>query len=436
LAAYVVPVGAGAAPGAGELREYAAQHLPEPLVPTHWVTLDALPRTATGKLDRASLPAPGPLTPGSEPHDARHWRPSELALADVWADVLGLEQVGIDDNFFDLGGHSLLVARAVARARDAGLDLGVADFYDVPTVAGLARAARPIDGSPRPTAPLAVTIRRGDVTPAVFCVHADDGGATSLRGLATHLDSGQQFHGLQARGLVDEAPPLRSIEAMADAYVAEVMARQPGGPYLLAAWSFGGYVALEMARRLAANGRDVAGLFLLGPPYAATGGRRSWSDRRFTRRLLGAIDRSLSTPPDPGALAPYLDALTGGYGQLDGEELERVRAGDTEALRALRVAVVNGVAKDRYVQRLGRRPRPHVGRVVLVLPDDDPAGRTDATVAQWRRALRREPQLVVAPGDHRTIVRGPGAEFIGRYLAAEVDRARHGAGRDHPTEGS
>jgi len=139
LVGYVV---AESAPGdlVGELRALLRARLPEYMVPTALVVLEAFPRTPNGKIDRAALPVPERSRPAQRAEVAPRTRTEEI-LAGIWAEVLGLERVGVEDDFFDLGGHSLMAARLMAKLRTAtGLDLPLRNLFERPTVAALAEA--------------------------------------------------------------------------------------------------------------------------------------------------------------------------------------------------------------------------------------------------------------------------------------------------------
>ncbi|MGW4596890.1 non-ribosomal peptide synthase/polyketide synthase [Streptomyces sp. NPDC004457] len=139
LAAHLVPAGGAEVPCTAELRAHLAAALPDYMLPAAFVTVPELPLTANGKVDRRRLPAPDWSAGGERSHRAPRTEP-ERVLAGIWADLLGLEQVGVDDNFFMLGGDSILSIQVVSRARAAGLTLSPRDLFRHPTVAELAAA--------------------------------------------------------------------------------------------------------------------------------------------------------------------------------------------------------------------------------------------------------------------------------------------------------
>ncbi|MBB5928532.1 non-ribosomal peptide synthase/polyketide synthase [Streptomyces echinatus] len=156
LAAHLVPAGAATVPSAAELRAHLAAGLPDYMLPAAFVTVSELPLTGNGKVDRRRLPAPDWSAGGERAHRAPRTE-TERVLAGIWAELLGVARVGVDDNFFMLGGDSILSIQVVSRARTAGLTLTPRDLFRHPTVAELAAATggtapavagtEPVDGA-------------------------------------------------------------------------------------------------------------------------------------------------------------------------------------------------------------------------------------------------------------------------------------------------
>ena len=145
LVAYIVPT-AGGPLTASELRAFLREALPDYMIPSHFVMLDELPLTASGKVDRRALPKPDYVRPDLEQVYVTPRNALETRLTEIWEDVLGLGRIGVHDSFFELGGHSLMATRLVSRIRDAfGVDLPLRTLFETPTIADLANALGAMD---------------------------------------------------------------------------------------------------------------------------------------------------------------------------------------------------------------------------------------------------------------------------------------------------
>ncbi|WP_394427676.1 amino acid adenylation domain-containing protein [Streptomyces sp. SGAir0957] len=370
----VAPGGSGrgaVAPGGSDrdtLRAAVAAELPGYMVPAAFVTLDALPLTASGKLDSAALP-----TPHGE-HLARATGrppagPREDLLCALFAEELGTQQCWADDDFFALGGHSLLAARLLAHVRDAtGTDLGIRALFEAPTPAGLAAAlaAREAEsGGARPGEDLAslLPLRVGGTLPPLFCVHPAGGLAWSYAGLLQHLTD-RPVYGLQTPNLDGTQPFPESIEAMAAHYVAQLRTVQPHGPYRLLGWSFGGNVVQEIAVQLQEAGEDVALLAIMDafPAPPADGLEDAGHDVVF-RALLTALGVDLSAwdPDAPLDAAAVRDAL-----RETGSPLGALEPGTIETM------VGNFAAQARLMRRYV--PRTVHGDILFFRATDEDPG--------------------------------------------------------------
>lgn len=365
------------------LRERLRARLPDYMQPQHLVFIDHLPVLPNGKLDRRSLPAPA--EPAASVQRVAPRNAAEQALWAVWAEVLGHRRFGVHEDFFDLGGHSLLAARLVHRIEARlGLPCSLAQVFEHPTVATLCEA---LDTGRRLHEASMVCLQPQGTAPALHCVC----GVHIYQPLADALAPQVPVYGLfvpAELGFLDAHVDPRqggiTVERIAADYVRLLRERQSAGPYRLAGLSFGGLLALEMARQLRTLGEvvDCVLMFDTARPLRTLPGSLQWLRRQGRRLAQGRLP-----------LAGRLGRGRGGAGPMHAAEVPQ--GPDPELIRA----------RDRLYQRARRlyQPRPYDGLVMLVRAGDTEGLAPDLG---WQGLLSR---LVVreVPGDHLGILRAP-----------------------------
>jgi phthiocerol/phenolphthiocerol synthesis type-I polyketide synthase E len=184
-------------------------------------------------------------------------------LTRIWQQLLGVDSISPDQNYFDLGGDSSLAVNLFTQIHAAfGVKLALATLFEAPTIEELALIIRrETSGSALGWSPL-VAIQPAGSRPAFFCIHGAGGNVLMYRGLSQRLGADQPFYGLQAQGLDRSCPPLTRVEDMAALYVKEIRKQQPSGPYFIGGYCMGGTIAFEVARQLQSQGESIALLAL------------------------------------------------------------------------------------------------------------------------------------------------------------------------------
>lgn len=371
LVAYVVGEAAG---DPTALRARLRERLPGHMVPAEVVAMSALPRTERGKVDRRALPLPVRGDRGHEP--LTHW---EQLVADTWTQVLGVDDLGPDDDFFTLGGDSLSAEELMTRLRD---DLGAPParttsrtLVQAPTLREFASALAP-DGQ-RSRAGI-VTLHAAGSRPPLFIVAGAGGLGRTLGTLARRLGADQPVHALQSPSLESRALPETSITVMARRHLASIRGITRG-PLLLAGHGFGGLVALEIARLAEASGQSAPFVALLDttPPALTRGDTRpAW------RRAKSGLGLALASVRD----------TTGGA-----EAWRWQLQADTLAM--------------------GHTPTPRRGRALVLTASDGPAPEGQAA---WGAVL---PGMVHrhVPGGPLTMVRPPHVDAVAAHLRTALD---------------
>ncbi|MEU7062335.1 amino acid adenylation domain-containing protein [Streptomyces sp. NPDC046161] len=425
LVAYVVaPDGAA---DTEQLARHAAERLPPYMVPGAWIRLDALPLTANGKLDRAALPDP-------DPAEARGGRPPapprdeiESRLVGIWEELLAAGPVGIHDDFFSAGGHSILALRLIGRInREFGQRLGVQAVLEYPTVA---RQAGLLRGRHRGAAtdPVVRIQPDGDRAP-LFLVHPIGGHVFCYRALAGALGRERPVYGLTAPGLAPTAHATEeavSVEELAAAHVAALRRIRAAGPYHLAGWSFGGLLAYEMAAQLRSAGEEVATLTLLDTAYPDPD-RAPYEEHDLLEWFHEDLARSAGTDPeegDRGALRTALSARETAAGRMAALAEHVVRAGIAPGVDAGELA--RHYAVFRTGMLAAARYRPPVSHFPVHF-HQSATGAADRAADRWAARIPHGFTPYAVPTDHYGMVRLPYAADVAAAVRAALDAADAG----------
>ncbi len=405
------------------------------MVPSTFVLLPSMPHTPTGKVDRKALPAPLAERPANQPFIAPR-TPLEEYLAGLWRELLGVQRIGVLDNFFALGGNSIQAAVLINRVQEKlGRPVYTVALFDSPTIAGLvdylnelcpdtiraqfgggdfrAATVREQLSEPLPNGrgseKLIVALQPEGTRPACFMVHPPGGIVVCYQALAHRLDADRPFYGIRSRGLHGETELPASLQAMAAEYVAAIRAVQPQGPYHLGGWSMGGIAAYEMAQQLRQQGQSVGLLALLdttipyndaNAPYAEDAEQ---SAREYGLDItLEELDRL-----GPDEQLPYLWEHVRKLGLIDDDTplpLVQQILDDLKRLFHLHIKLGSDYAL-----------RPYPGRLTLFRPTESPVPVQTATDRNWGK-LAAEVEVHFVPGLHHSMVKEPHVQVLAQQF--------------------
>ncbi|WFU85657.1 non-ribosomal peptide synthase/polyketide synthase [Bradyrhizobium sp. CIAT3101] len=412
LVAYVVcapeaqseePDGAGAELAA-TLRAHISAHLPDYMVPAAFVRLAALPLTVNGKLDRKALPAPDDEAYAHRAYEAPQGE-VEITLAQIWAELLGVERVGRHDHFFALGGHSLLAVQLISRAQKAGLTFSAADLFQAPVLRELASK---IHLKRQPSSPQVISVLETGSQPPLFFVPTGLGDCSYVLPLVKEMDVDCPVYALPWPHFDDERP--LTLQAIAAEVMLAAREIQPHGPYRFAGYSSGAILTYAIAQHLVNLNEAVSFMALMDAALPAN--RQSLSPTQMAREVL--LD-SMEFLEDDSFQVLERFAANSSIGQLiqkaqqigaipQDRDLESLlltyekaaqfqRALDLYEAPSLGIEInqfyVNGPVR-------GRRARGSIGQ------------KASSPLRGWDRVLRAEAiHAVCVPGDHTTMMNTP-----------------------------
>jgi len=403
-----------------ELRTLLKKTLPDYMVPSAFVTLQKMPLTSSGKVDRKGLPAPAVFgAPEAEGHAPR--TRMEALLSEIWKDILKIPAANIEDDFFQLGGHSLLAAAMITKLSESlGYRVPLATLFEAPTLGALAAAAER-QGLEEQRISTIVPVRKTGTKPALFCVSRPNVNALGFIFLSRAVSKNLPVYGLQSHMENDGrlAPfTLKEYEEKATEYIIAMREVQPEGPYFLTGFCEGAHIAFEMARQLEAMHLEVGILSILDVwPVENTVDRKKYALRSYgrifqqfmkstNRERIGMVLRKLHRLP---AVQPQRPVV-------EGRILEVVAEHDHHARKLLDQRVAN-----RYWPGKDFKPTMYNGNAVIFRVAKQPFYHIKDEALGWRERIRGKLEVVHVPGTHNLILREPGVTVVARELEALID---------------
>ena len=401
------------------LRHYLKKQLPEYMIPSAFVPLEAFPLTATLKIDRKKLPVPEYSREELNNSYSAASTETEKQLLAIWSELLNVHPIGVKDNFFDLGGHSLIAVKMMADITQVtGLQLPLSSLLENPTIQGLAYMMDHSNGQYKSKS--LVPIKASGSKVPIYLVHGAGLHVLMFETLARYMDAEQPIYALQARGLQGEAPPLDRIEDIAAHYIAEIQKQNPYGPYALAGYSFGGLIAFEMAKQLKAQDLEVVMLGVFDTvvrPHVA-GQKQSYYQHLSTLGKKVAWNISLLAKQPLANLKYKSNTLQRRYKRWkwrlthdEQQELKNTNGHNYEAL----VDRMNQKAFENY------RLQPYDGAIHLFRAKDQRFYVNDFEYLGWQPFAEGGVIVHDVPGDHLNLFNPPNGEAFAEILQACLD---------------
>ncbi|MDF5726639.1 MAG: amino acid adenylation domain-containing protein [Rhizonema sp. PD38] len=402
-----------------ELRDFLKLHLPDYMIPSVLVLLDAMPLMPNGKVDRRALPTLDNSRLKLEKDFLAPRDPLELQLTQIWEEILDVLPVGVQDNFFEIGGHSLLAVRLIAQIqKQFGYNLPLSTLFQGTTIEKLATILRQQTHS-QPSSPL-VAIQPSGSKPPLFFVHPVGGNVLCYYQLALHLGADQPFYGLQSLGLNGESQPYTRIEDMAYHYIKALRAVQAEGPYFLGGWSMGGVVAFEIAQQLHKQGYKVNLLALLDS-LAPVESNKTTDYEYDNAKLLANFAQDMA-----GSTGKSLSVFDDKLKQLDIDEqlnhfLEQAKIANfvPPDIGKQQLHYLVQVFKSNIQAVLNYVPQVYPNRIILFQASN--IGELSNPTLGWDELSSKPVELIYVPSEHYTMLSLPHVQLLKEQLKLYLD---------------
>jgi thioesterase domain-containing protein/acyl carrier protein len=406
-------------PSVEDLCSFLKQALPQYMVPATFVLVDELPLTPSGKIDRKALPAPENARIVTTRAFSPPRTPVELRLKQLWEELLEVRPIGVTDNFFHLGGDSVVATRMFVRIEELfGKRFPVSELVDRETIEELANLLT----SDSQSQPSLLRINAHGSRPKLFLVPGVTGSALDYSELGKALPPEQPLFAFNSPSLWDAGTSQTTVEAMAAHYIRTMLAVQPHGPFHVGGWSFGAIVAFEMAQQLRAQGHEVALLAIVDEwsPAPPSGLRGFLTPSSFLIMKLGTLWRKSRKYSSWLQRAPWLF-----FSMLSAVLRTNLRP-PTAMEREDQLAIGYGIDRmpPQYISTFRTNvralvhytPKVYPGHISLVRVNDHLFIQWRGTSMGWNALAAEGVSTTVIPGDHNLIIRPPQVQRLADSL--------------------
>ena len=415
------------------LRAFLSKHLPKYMLPAFYTVMAEFPLTPSRKIDKKALPDPDWTRGFTADEIECPQTPAEEQMLAIWQEALGRQGIGVTDNFFEIGGHSLLAARMMTEIeRQFKVPIPLVTLLEKPSIRELAETIT--SAGWKPSWKSVVNLKSSGSRAPLFLIHAVGGDILSYRRLVLHLqDSDHPIYGVRSQGLGGVEEPFQHIKDMAAFYLKEIREIQPAGPYYLGGYSFGGTVAYEMAQQLAAVGEKVAllGMFdtviveNMPPELQPTKGlllldqfERTWF---VFRKWIGLSGRKKLDyfAKIINYFRARLKALMKHEKYVNPQEREDRERWLRKPPAFQKVELVNAKALREYVVS------PYPGKVTLFKARQREWSELIHPEPLWRKLTGGQLDVYVCDGNHSSILLEPNAANLAKALRNALAKAEH-----------
>jgi len=404
-----------------QIKKEVGSQLPGYMVPDMIVFLQTFPYTVSGKIDRAALPVP---ESAAAEHVSGFKAPRttlEEYLKTLWEDLLQLKDISINDDFFDLGGNSILTIQMMVQIeRETGKNLPLVSVYNHPTIEKMGDLI--IKQEPYEEMSPLVAIKPGGSRSPVYLIHGDNLNVLNFAAMAKYVSPEQPIYGLQARGLDGISEPFNDIPAMAKYYIEAILQQNPDGPYAIAGYSFGAYVGLEMAKQLKEMGKTISMLAFLDTQFILD---------RTRLGLFKKISRKIARQ------GPKFLWIAKSLRRAPGEALDyqftRLKVTLRKSLNMIVFPVSPGTEKyyllmDKINQKhhqglYNYHVDQYQGKLVLFNATDHIYFIQDSEYMGWRNLASEGIDVYKVPGDHVTMFKEPNCRILAQKLEKALAKA-------------